>query len=238
MMLKLVVISDTHCSHKRLTIPECKILIHCGDFTWDGNYDEVKDFVEWFKKQPAEYRILICGNHELTFDATNPNYEPETKALMLDPDIIYLENESVEIEGIKFYGVPWTPFFCDWAFNGIRDCDIQNGKAGVILSDQYKKIPSDIDIIICHGPPYDILDQNTNGERCGSVEMRKVIDTMSNLKLFMFGHLHEARGLLKLGQTTYINASSLDRDYKNIRQPITIHLDDNGKVNSIKGVRR
>lgn len=237
-MVKICVISDTHTKHKKLTIPEVDVLIHCGDFTWDGNYAEVKDFVRWFKKQPVEYRILICGNHELLCDNTSDRFQPRVKRLLDDKEIIYLENSSVKIKGFKFYGVPWTPFFCDWAFNGIRDCDVQNGKAGVILSDQYKKIPGDTDIIICHGPPYDILDQNTHGERCGSVEMRKVIDRMSNLKLFMFGHLHEARGVLKLGQTTYINASSLDRDYKNIRQPITIHLDDNGKVNSIKGVKR
>ncbi len=29
----------------------------------------------------------------------------------------YLEDELVEIEGIRIYGSPWQPEFCDWAFN-------------------------------------------------------------------------------------------------------------------------
>lgn len=42
--MKLVVISDTHGQHDKLTIPECDVLIHCGDFTPDGKYNHVRDF--------------------------------------------------------------------------------------------------------------------------------------------------------------------------------------------------
>lgn len=239
-MLKLVVISDTHCSHEKLIIPECDIFIHCGDFTWQGARDEVEDFIEWFERQPAKYHISICGNHELTFDPHQPKYNPKIKALMLNSDIIYLENESVEIEGLKFYGTPWTPWFFDWAFNGIVDIDIPF-KDGVPLSIMYDKIPHDVNILICHGPPYDVLDMSNMGdERTGSVEMRRLIrEKLNHLELYLCGHIHENRGVMVTDNNiTYVNASSLDRDYKNMRQPVIIQLDDNGKVNSIKGIKQ
>lgn len=239
-MLKLVVISDTHCSHARLDIPKCDILIHCGDFTWVGKRNEVEDFVKWFKQQPAKHRICIAGNHEMTFDPNVPNYNPKIKALILDSDIIYLENGSVKIKGIKFYGTPWTPWFFDWAFNGITDANLPFTR-GVSLTSVYDEIPHDVNVLISHGPPYDILDMSNMGdERTGSVEMRRMTrEKLNDLTLYLCGHIHEARGVkVEDGGITYINASSLDRDYKNIRQPIIIHLDDDGKVNSIKGVKQ
>lgn len=29
----------------------------------------------------------------------------------------YLEDESIELYGLKMYGTPWQPEFCKWAFN-------------------------------------------------------------------------------------------------------------------------
>jgi predicted phosphodiesterase len=237
--MKIVIISDTHTKHEQLTIPECDVLVHCGDFSWTGDFYEVRDFRWWFADQPAKHKIVIAGNHEETFDEHHPKYNPHISATLKNaPNIHYLEEESLTIDGVKFYGTPWTPWFHDWGFNGITDVDLPF-KRGASLSERYSHIPKDVQVLICHGPPYDILDMSEMGdERTGSIEMRKLTsEKLTDLRLYLCGHIHEARGIeIADGNVTFINASSLDRDYKTIRPPIVVHLDDNGWVNSVEGV--
>ena len=42
--------------------------MHCGDFTDLGKEDEVTDFNEWVGELPYKHKIIICGNHEISFD--------------------------------------------------------------------------------------------------------------------------------------------------------------------------
>lgn len=242
-MLKIVVVSDTHTQHEKLAIPECDILIHCGDFTYQGKYWEVRPFVSWLRKQPARHKLILAGNHEQTFDRTHEQYNPGVKALLADPfdkSIHYLENSAITIDRIKFYGTPWTPWFYDWGFNGITDKDLpfaRNGSRG--LTEVYSEIPEDVNVLICHGPPYDILDMSLTGdERTGSVEMRKLTsEKLTQLRLYLCGHIHEARGAMVAdGGIQFVNASTLDRSYEVVRPPIIIDLDENGFTNSIEGL--
>jgi hypothetical protein len=72
-------------------------------------------------------------------------------------DIIYLEDSSVTIDGVKIYGSPHQPPFHDWAFNRTEPERIEI----------YKQIPEDIDILLTHGPPYQILDLCKDGTQAG-----------------------------------------------------------------------
>jgi hypothetical protein len=45
--------------------------------------------------------------------------------------------------GYKFYGSPYTPAFCEWAFQ-LNETD---------AIEKWKKIPEDTEILITHGPP-------------------------------------------------------------------------------------
>ena len=243
--MKLVVISDTHTKHSKLTIPECDVLVHCGDFTFQGKYWEVKPFYDWLCKQPATHKIVIAGNHEETFDRGHEKYNPACKAMIADAydkSIHYLEDAEIVIDGIKFYGTPWTPRFYDWAFNGITDADLPYTRSGVTsLTEVYNRIPDDVQVLIAHGPPYDICDMSENGdERTGSIEMRRMTrEKLALLRLYLCGHIHEARGMEVLdGGITYINASNLGRDYKTISDPIIVHLDENGWVESVEGLEK
>ena len=44
------------------------MLLHCGDFTDLGKYEEIADFNDWLKILPYKHKIVIAGNHELSFD--------------------------------------------------------------------------------------------------------------------------------------------------------------------------
>ena len=88
--MKAVVLSDNHTNYNFET-PEGDVLIHCGDFTFHGNPNEMKKFKNYLKEQPHEHKLFIFGNHEkvekeITYwreyleDGTEPNVF--TKKLM------------------------------------------------------------------------------------------------------------------------------------------------------------
>jgi len=236
--MKIVVISDTHNRHEEITIPQCDVLVHAGDFSMTGTRGEVYDFIEWLEKQPATHKLVVAGNHEMTFDDTHPRFDLSIKRMLTqrDSSIVYLENAAHTIHGIKFYGTPWTPWFYDWAFNGVTDENMPFYR-GVSLSQTFSDIPEDTNVLICHGPPYNILDLSLLGdERTGSVEMRKLTSNkLTQLKLYLCGHIHEGRGVeVADGGVTFVNASSVDRSYKILYPAVVIDLDDNGGVNSVE----
>lgn len=233
--MKIVAISDTHCAHERLIIPECDVLVVAGDFTWRGRYMEVVGFAEWIRKQPARHILVVAGNHELTFDQGHRRYDPSAKAVIAqDPfdRIKYLENRSIVIDGVKFYGTPWTPWFHDWAFNGIESNTVPYTN-NPRLADIYGRIDDDTNVLICHGPCYgcaDVGGADVGGrnidERLGSLDLLKRTQQLKQLKLTISGHIHEARGYVRLypDDKLYTNVASLGRDYETIKPPVVIEL--------------
>jgi 3',5'-cyclic AMP phosphodiesterase CpdA len=69
--IKFVCISDTHGLTDELEVPEGDVLIHAGDFSNTGEPNIVEDFNEFLKKLKHPYKIVIAGNHDLTFDVEN-----------------------------------------------------------------------------------------------------------------------------------------------------------------------
>jgi dienelactone hydrolase len=67
--IRFVHISDTHNKHDRIKIPPGDVLIHSGDFSYHpGTKRQVAAFAQWFAQQDYEYKIIIAGNHEWTFE--------------------------------------------------------------------------------------------------------------------------------------------------------------------------
>lgn len=152
--------SDTHSltPHIKFDVPLGDIFIHAGDFTRCGSLEEVVEFNEWIGtmpwiflialfyllnfcftlififitgRLPHKHKIVIAGNHELSFDGafTKAHGGEESPAsriptLGLPRDAIaeavrtpntkqyltnctYIEDEAIVIYGIKIYGTPW-----------------------------------------------------------------------------------------------------------------------------------
>ena len=213
--MKIIAISDTHEKHKEITIPEGDMLIHAGDFTFTGKFQAVADFAQWMKSQPHKYKICIAGNHELTLDPRAPNRNIIIN-LLKEAGIIYLEDSSIELEDVKFYGSPHTPFFYDWAFNLPR---------GGIISKKWEKIPEDVNVLITHGPPYGILDDTSDAGSQGCEELAKRVKKLTNLKVHVFGHLHRDGGKIQEHNgVKFINAAICTDNYKPINHPIIIEI--------------
>lgn len=201
--MKLVCISDTHSLHKQLPpLPDGDVLIHAGDFSSLGYLHEVRNFTEWFQSQPHKHKIFIAGNHD-----GMPYKEPALFREVVKeyaPDVIYLENSGVELEGVKFYGSPITPTFFNWYFMKNRGLDIKQ---------VWNAIPMDTQVLITHGPPWDTLDECPNGDIAGCEELRAKVDIMSMLKAHIFGHIHGQHGIFERNNTLYVNASSCTENY-------------------------
>ncbi len=149
-MPRIVCLSDTHNCTNEIDVPDGDILIHSGDATITGTVEEVKLFNDWFAGQPHKNKIFIAGNHDWLFERDNM-----LARSLLDRSVVYLQDSSVVIEGLKIYGSPWQPRFYDWAFNLMR---------GAEIAEKWRLIPNDVEVLITHGPPHGILD-------CGSDAM-------------------------------------------------------------------
>lgn len=214
--MKIVCLSDTHNCNQQIVVPDGDILLHAGDATINGTVGEIKNFNQWFSDLPHKIKIFVAGNHDWLFERNN-SYARQ----ILDSSIIYLQDSSVEIEGLKIYGSPWQPRFFDWAFNLNR---------GAELAEKWKMIPLETNILITHGPPNGILDEVPRKywvENTGCEELRKRVETLAefgNLKLHLFGHIHCGYGQNEQFGVKFINASNCDEEYLPTQPPIVIEL--------------
>lgn len=203
-LMKIDCISDTHGHHKKLMLPGGDMLIHSGDCSAQGELDEVLGFLDWFKEQDYSHRVLIAGNHDFIFELIPEQMEEECK----NRQIILLNDSGCEIEGIKIWGSPIQPWFFDWAFNRERGSDIKK---------HWDLIPANTEILITHGPPHAIRDEvyqkGRPSRHVGCEDLYKKI-LQTQVKLHVFGHIHEGVGHAYLEGRTYVNASSLDGMYR------------------------
>ncbi len=134
-----------------------------------------------------------------------PTKPDSCKDLLRDFSINYLQDEGIEIDGVKFWGTPWQPEFCNWAFN------LPRGKQ---IREKWDLIPDDTDVLITHGPPYSILDSINDG--CPPLGCQDLLETVVervNPRVHVFGHIHGGHGEEDRQGTKYINASLLDESY-------------------------
>lgn len=121
---RFVCISDTHSRTDTIQMPYGDVLLHAGDFTELGLPSEVKKFNDWLGTLPYEIKIVIAGNHELTFDqefmadlikqdfyyfpsASKLKPENYENVQSLLTNCIYLQDSDVTVRGFRIYGSPW-----------------------------------------------------------------------------------------------------------------------------------
>ncbi len=202
--MKIIVISDTHGLHWSLNIPVGDILVHAGDLTNRGILEEVREFNTFLGTLPHPHKIVIAGNHDFCFEE---NREACEEALT---NSIYLQDQEITIDGVRFYGSPWQPWFYDWAFNLQRGPDIRA---------KWDLIPEGPDVLITHGPPFGIGDFTAQGDQAGCQDLLEVVEKIKP-KVHIFGHIHEGYGITSSGATTFINASSCDQLYQPVNLPV------------------
>ncbi|XP_039966706.1 metallophosphoesterase domain-containing protein 1 [Bactrocera tryoni] len=249
--IRVVCMSDTHSltPYLKFDVPDGDIFIHAGDFTKCGKLDEVIDFDKWIATLPHKHKIVIAGNHELSFDTTftegssnkcpasrtkhtgrfsldsmpmlgNPREDIES-AIQTENirDVLvnctYIEDQLIDVMGIRIYGTPWQPEFCNWAFN------LPRGEACI---NAWNRIPNNVDILVTHTPPVGHGDLCCSGVRAGCVDLLTTVQKRVKPKYHVFGHIHEGYGITSDGNIIYVNASTCDINYKPNNPPIVFDI--------------
>lgn len=224
--LRIVALSDTHGLHRKVltgiysfdlhrgAVPIGDVLVHAGDITRKGEIETVRDFAEWMAKQPFRHKVVIAGNHDVCLDIARPGFDGLARRLLEDRGIHYLQDSSVTLDGVKFYGAPWTPQLAGWAFYDRNH-------------DHYENAPRDIDVLITHAPPRGIRDSEDGlGLHVGSEHVVRYINRCPRLKLHIFGHVHEGYGVRVAGRITFVNACTCTRAYEPMNRPVAIVMDE------------
>ena len=245
--MRITHISDTHNHHAKLQedLPGGDLLIHSGDFTSIGRRHEIEKFIKWFNNiDNYTYKVFIAGNHDLTFesevlqrqksqwfdtdvlhmtpaDAAKPQWLCELLEVGLRGGVFYLENESLDIEGVKIWGSPFSPTFGrDWAFN------VDRGEDAAKL---WSTIPTDTNIVITHGPMYGTLDVAYNsGLPVGCEDLYNRLQIVKP-DLHFCGHVHEGYGYKQVGDMYSFNGASVSLEYQYKNKPISFDYDFNTK---------
>ena len=251
MKYSITAISDTHNKHKQLNgkLPGGDILIHSGDISSLGRKHEVQSFVEWFNGiNNYTHKIFIAGNHDMSFDREillrnklahfegrnindydtscsegKPQWLEELLGIHLHPNVYYLENSSIDIEGLKIWGSPYSPTFgYGWGFNVDRGYD---------AAQIWNQIPLDTDIVITHSPIYGYNDRTSNtNENVGCADLYHRLHEVKP-HLHFSGHIHEGYGWGTIpykdewGDIYTFNGSTCNLRYEAIQDPIKFNYD-------------
>lgn len=202
--IRVVCISDTHNTQPDLPLGD--VLIHAGDLSENGSFDEIQTQLRWLSSQPHCYKLLVAGNHDVLLDEAFLKKYPERKYgqtnTMHDLEwgsVHYLRDCSItlyfavdgqhhdhvsskpETRSLIVHGSPWTPQYGVSAFQHPREQDIWRNQ-----------IPTNADIVVTHGPPRLHLDTR-DFYRAGCPFLAQEVARVRP-RLVVFGHIHVSHG--------------------------------------------
>ncbi|KAK5173921.1 uncharacterized protein LTR77_002602 [Saxophila tyrrhenica] len=212
--VRIVCISDTHdkAPGEGYTLPAGDVLVHAGDLTNEGTYNELKRAAEWLEKADFAVKIVVAGvlhafnqleNKVLADVVCHPsNNASETKDIERQrcreltssiPRATYLEHSSAVIHlpdkdvNFRIFGSPYSPL---------------RPESGPFTAFQYRDAEAealwnatltDTDVLITHTPPAGICDTSQHFPDGGCPTLKKALG-MVKPALHICGHCHEGRG--------------------------------------------
>ena len=196
--MRIVAFSDGHQFWDKIQLPDGDVLVFAGDACGSGKIAQYAAFVEFIKKQAPRYKavIVVAGNHDRCVQDLGKAYVRAW--LSRDaPNVHYLQDEELVVDGVKFYGSPWTPEFGGWSFALRGPTHAKN---------VWANIPQDTQVLITHGPAHGILDRTIYGDLAGCQELfLRICDVLP--KVHIFGHIHETYGFQEVAGVKHYNVS-------------------------------
>ena len=217
MSIKCVLFSDTHgCTTEvingkkvDLQIPDGDVLIHCGDFSAQGSFDDIVYLNSFLSKLSHKKKYVVCGNHDIQSEKDfNASQTLLTNAILL-------YHHAFWIGDIPCFATSYQPFYKGWAYN------IADDKKRKKLFDQ---IPEETQILISHCPPFGYNDKGFQAPHVGDKALLARIRELKHLRYVISGHLHNSYGIIEENGVTYINCSLLDDRYALKNKPIVIEI--------------
>lgn len=245
--MRVWLLSDTHCQHDKLLIPDgIDMVVHAGDATNSRspvvNNNEMLKFLEWYEALNIQYKVYVPGNHDTSIEhayISKDMFLSRGIHLLIDRYLFIRSEDHANMKMwyaedaryIIIYGSPYTPRFgTGWAYNEDRES----------MHRHYANLDfGSIDLFVTHGPPHGILDKTRGGgvyrnginyeevgiSSVGCSALRAAVrETMPTTHVF--GHIHNEPGIVNSAvtykeSTQYVNASVVD---------IYHNLINNGKI--------
>jgi len=248
---RIACISDTHGKHRQVSVPQCDVLLHGGDFTQTGEHRLVRDVDNYFEQLlvgedtrrrtkeisndslspsncngPVGEVICIAGNHDLTF-------QPETYADNwktfhpihgpLDTKITQsLLTHCTYLQDESYVSKNVKFYGSPWSPKFGYGMAFNQTRHEIHR--KWDLIPSDTDVLITHGPPIGRGDLVHNGQRAGCVNLLQQVQTRVKPRIHLFGHIHEDYGVTNDGTTLFVNGSSCTLNYSPDNPCVVIDL--------------
>jgi Icc-related predicted phosphoesterase len=211
--MKILAVTDIHGANHRvvemINLENPDLLIIGGDLTTYGSVDHVRKALDMFK--PA-CRAMLCisGNMDSR-----------------DHDTFYTDaGISINGKGFMFgdvgiFGVsaaPFSPLHTPYEIS-------EDAIASVMQAGYLEVASARLKILVSHAPPEGTtVDLIRSGKHVGSKAVRQFIETEQPAAVIC-GHIHEARGIDKLGSSIIVNCGEGSKGY------YAVLLNDHEKVN-------
>ncbi|KAM5431943.1 hypothetical protein McanMca71_005909 [Microsporum canis] len=194
--ISVVCISDTH--NWQPELPDGDILLHAGDLTVNGTFEELQAQLTWLSAQPHTYKILVAGEHDVLLDPPfaqrNPDRYPSVPGRTVCDlnfgSVIYLRDSSVTLQfpehgngrEIAIHGSPSISSSPSriGAFHVPRGTDVWT-----------RAVPEGTDVLLTHEPPSKHLDGDLHS---GCAFLGQEIERVKP-RLVVFGHVHDGYGV-------------------------------------------
>jgi len=197
--LRLVLISDTHGCHRKMSVPEGDVLIHAGDFTLMGRESDVTDFNDWLGALPHKHKLVVNGNHECNASWKALVGERLTNATFLRDSAVTLPDSGLRVHGTEFA----------WPMKS------RNPIYEAIAAEASEA--EGVDVLVCHGPVQGYVDDDR-----GCAELLRLVHRIRP-RLVVSGHIHNAHGVEEgrggLRGTTFVNAANARNSHTTLGWP-------------------
>lgn len=185
---------------------------NCNPKSDKGQYNYFKYTIIPFVEKYNFKLVFTLGNHDYLSPILIEQLIHEYK---LCDRIFLLLDKSVVIDGVKFYGTPWSLPFCNWNYQAHEQ----------YIDEILGEMPSDVDVMLCHQPPFGYNDVVVGeGEHIGSVQMyKKIVEKQP--KYVLCGHIHTgSHEISNVGKTKIRNVSLLDESYNETFLPFLFDI--------------
>lgn len=203
--MKILALADIHSRIgyvKKLAniLDRVDVVVIAGDITYFENVDYALKIISPISRR--KITIFVPGNCD----------DQSLIKVKKENNVVNVHGDYYILDGVVFIGVGGsniTPFNTPIEYSEEELWNITSNAFQKLSKEKFKGLK----ILVSHTPPHNTrLDRTHFGQHVGSVSIRKVIEFFKP-NLCICGHIHEARGVDKLGETVILNPGPLMRKY-------------------------
>ena len=220
---RIVAVSDTHAAEEYIRIPECDVLVHCGDALQGGRAKGANPFFAWLHNLlntgVASSAICIGGNHDRPFEKWG-----QDKCEKRFAPAQWLQGSGATVEGWEVFGLPHS--YASKSQN--RAWQFHGEEADGALAGVWGTIPEGTEVLVTHCPPSGSKGGGSRPAK-GCPDLARRVRDLPALRLHLFGHEHSAYGCTLHEGRASINCSSMAIPWLGliplpIRGPVVVDL--------------